>query len=97
MFSIHTERRTLAARLHVEEIPYVLCGALALAVHGCPRATLDIDGAADMKTKPTTLISAEIDRRLRIVSGLRNLCLSLGRAKPRPAANPNARCAPPGP
>ena len=43
MFSIQTELRALTARLHAEEIPYALCGALALAVHGYPRATLDID------------------------------------------------------
>ena len=43
MFSIHTELQALTARLHAEEIPYALCGALALAVHGYPRATLDID------------------------------------------------------
>ena len=43
MFTIDTELRALTARLHAEEIPYALCGALALAVHGYPRATLDID------------------------------------------------------
>lgn len=43
MFSIHEELRLLTARLHAEDIPYALCGALALAVHGYPRATLDID------------------------------------------------------
>lgn len=43
MFSIHTELQALTIRLHAEEIPYALCGALALAVHGYPRATLDID------------------------------------------------------
>ena len=43
MFSIHAELQALTDRLHTEEIPYALCGALALAVHGYPRATLDID------------------------------------------------------
>ena len=43
MPSIHAELRALAARLHTEKVPYALCGALALAVHGYPRATLDID------------------------------------------------------
>ena len=33
----------LTAKLQAENIPYALCGALALAVHGYPRATLDID------------------------------------------------------
>ena len=43
MFSIHAELQTLTAQLHAEGVPYALCGALALAVHGYPRATLDID------------------------------------------------------
>ena len=43
VLSIDAELRALTARLHAEEIPYALCGALALAVHGYPRATLDID------------------------------------------------------
>ena len=43
MFSIDTELRALTAKLHAEKIPYAICGALALAVHGYPRATLDID------------------------------------------------------
>ena len=43
LFSIRTELQALAAKLHAEHIPYALCGALALAVHGYPRATMDID------------------------------------------------------
>ena len=43
MFSIQAELQALVAKLHAEEVPYALCGALALAVHGYPRATLDID------------------------------------------------------
>ena len=43
MFSIHAELQALATRLHAGGVPYALCGALALAVHGYPRATLDID------------------------------------------------------
>lgn len=43
MFAIQMELQALAAKLHAEQIPYALCGALALAVHGYPRATLDID------------------------------------------------------
>ena len=33
----------LVTQLRADDIPYALCGALALAVHGHPRATLDID------------------------------------------------------
>lgn len=43
MFSVQAELRQLVLRLNAEEVPYALCGALALAVHGYPRATLDID------------------------------------------------------
>jgi hypothetical protein len=43
VFSIQTELHELTAKLHAREIPYALCGALALAVHGYPRATMDID------------------------------------------------------
>lgn len=52
MFSIDVELRQLAVKLDAENIPYALCGALALAIYGHPRATLDIDllalqGSAD--------------------------------------------------
>ena len=43
MFSVETELRILIGKLESENIPYALCGALALAVYGFPRATLDID------------------------------------------------------
>lgn len=43
MFSIAAELRALIVKLDEEEVPYALCGALALAVYGYPRATLDID------------------------------------------------------
>jgi len=37
------ETRTLLRALDASTIPYALCGALAVAVHGCPRYTADID------------------------------------------------------
>lgn len=43
MFSIETELLDLIRELEDRRIPYALCGALALAVYGFPRATLDID------------------------------------------------------
>ena len=43
MFSIAAELRALLVKLDQEQVPYALCGALALAVYGHPRATLDID------------------------------------------------------
>jgi len=37
------ELRALVADFDAHRVPYALCGGLALAVHGRPRATLDID------------------------------------------------------
>jgi hypothetical protein len=42
-FDVHFELKTLVENLESEGIAYALCGALALAVHGSPRATKDID------------------------------------------------------
>lgn len=43
MLTIHAELEALVKQWSREEIPYALCGALALAVFGHPRATYDID------------------------------------------------------
>jgi hypothetical protein len=40
---LHNALRRLVERLNVEEIPYALLGGLALAEHGYPRLTEDID------------------------------------------------------
>ncbi len=37
------ELRAIAARLDQEGVDYALCGGLAMAIYGLPRATLDID------------------------------------------------------
>jgi hypothetical protein len=37
------ELRQLAATLEARHIDYALCGGVALAIHGAPRATQDID------------------------------------------------------
>lgn len=42
-FDLFTELTTLLAALDEHEIDYALCGGLAMAVHGYPRATVDID------------------------------------------------------
>jgi hypothetical protein len=41
--SLHTAVRRLAQRLDAEGIPYALLGGLALAEHGYPRLTEDVD------------------------------------------------------
>ncbi|MEA3186378.1 MAG: hypothetical protein QOD99_208 [Chthoniobacter sp.] len=43
MLSIDRELKAIVTRLQELRIPYALCGGLAMAVHGYPRATLDID------------------------------------------------------
>lgn len=43
MLDLYEEFKTLIARLAERQIDYALCGGLAMAVHGVPRATVDID------------------------------------------------------
>ena len=40
---LYEQLAMIVQELDAEGIPYALCGALALAVHGVPRATSDID------------------------------------------------------
>ncbi len=43
MLDLYDELRALATSLDEEQIDYALCGGLAMAVYGAPRATVDID------------------------------------------------------
>src|SRR3990172_6670657 len=43
MLDLYVEFRQLVLRLHQEDIDFALCGGLAMAVYGKPRATIDID------------------------------------------------------
>ena len=43
MASLYEELKALVAALNEEQVPYALCGGLAMAVHGLVRATEDID------------------------------------------------------
>jgi hypothetical protein len=43
VLDLYDELRALAARLDGGQVPYALCGGLAMAVYGTPRATVDID------------------------------------------------------
>jgi hypothetical protein len=43
MLDLYDEFKALIAKLAEQEIAYALCGGLAMAVHGLPRATVDID------------------------------------------------------
>ena len=43
MLNLYREFEKVIAALDANRIPYALCGGLAMAVHGHPRATVDID------------------------------------------------------
>lgn len=43
MINLYEELRLVVQELVAEQVDYALCGALALAVHGVPRATRDLD------------------------------------------------------
>jgi hypothetical protein len=41
--TLYGELRALVAALHAQRLDYALCGGVAVAIHGEPRATRDID------------------------------------------------------
>jgi hypothetical protein len=43
VLDLEEELGALIDELHAANVEYALCGGLALAVHGAPRATIDID------------------------------------------------------
>ena len=43
MSTLYDELRDLIAALSREGVEYALCGGIAMAIHGRPRATVDID------------------------------------------------------
>lgn len=43
MLDIFDELKEVTAKLEENEVEYALCGGLAMAVYGIPRATIDID------------------------------------------------------
>lgn len=43
MFDLYEELKAIISALDENGIDYALCGGLAMAVHGLPRATVDID------------------------------------------------------
>ena len=47
--TLYDELKGLLASLRAHKIPYALCGGLALAVHGIPRSTIDIDLLVEKK------------------------------------------------
>ncbi|HEV2021234.1 MAG TPA: hypothetical protein VGQ94_01770 [Terriglobales bacterium] len=61
MASLYEELKALVAALNEEQVPYALCGGLAMAVHGFPRATIDIDFLAPTESAERIL---EVGARL---------------------------------
>lgn len=49
---LRDEMNLLIRALSQAQIPYALCGGLAMAVHGWPRATLDIDLLVEEQSLP---------------------------------------------
>lgn len=61
VFDIDAELEAIVSALEAAELPYAICGGVAVAVHGHPRATTDID----------MIVPAEhLDEILRTVRGL---------------------------
>ena len=58
-----------------------MCGGLAMAVYGAPRARVDID-LLILAERLEEAKSLATTARLKLASQLRRLCLSLGKAKP---------------
>ena len=52
MLDLYAELDAVATVLTEAGVPYALCGGLALAVHGAPRATRDIDLIAAKEDEP---------------------------------------------
>lgn len=61
MFDLYSELRKLISALDQDRIDYALCGGIAVAVYGHPRATVDID---------LLILSESLDRVIAIATGL---------------------------
>lgn len=58
MIDLYAELASVAKELRTEGVEYALCGALALAVHGAPRATRDLDLIARKQDEPKVRAAA---------------------------------------
>jgi hypothetical protein len=59
MPTLYDELRSLVSALDRDKIEYALCGGIAMAIHGRPRATVDIDMLIKEESLPETLTIAE--------------------------------------
>jgi hypothetical protein len=53
MLDLYDEFVTLVAALDGAHVPYAVCGGLAMAIHGLPRATVDVDLLVPMDVAAT--------------------------------------------
>ena len=59
MIDITDELRALVAKLDEQDIEYALCGGMAMAIHGRPRFTIDIDLLIEERSLPAAMGIAE--------------------------------------
>jgi hypothetical protein len=59
MPTLYDELRSLVSALDRDKIEYALCGGIAMAIHGRPRATVDIDILITPESLPQILTVAE--------------------------------------
>ncbi len=59
MLNLYDEFKSLISTLHQFDIEYAVCGGLAMAVHGFPRATIDIDLLIPEESLNETLSAAD--------------------------------------
>ncbi len=57
MIDLLAELRAVLDRLDEGQVPYALCGGIAMAIHGYPRATVDIDLLVPAENLPGVLDS----------------------------------------
>src|SRR5438445_13872753 len=74
MPKLYDELRSLLSALDRDKIEYGLCGGIAMAIHGRPRATVDIDMLITQESLPETLRIAG-----RLGYTIRGLDLSFGK------------------
>ncbi len=55
---LYDELKTLLRELEGAQLPYAICGALAVAIHGAPRATKDIDLLVPPEALAQVLVAA---------------------------------------
>lgn len=58
---LYGELKTLVAAFYEAKVPYALCGGVAMAIHGSPRATVDIN---------LLVLPEDVDRALAVAKGI---------------------------